>query len=141
MTDIERFWEDLMDTRRHTIGTIYGDEAASKYFSDKNWESAYKIEKEYFLKNGGQFTNHPVVTKRNKDFFEMCDTEFLKQRANYERTIQQRWHKVQEMPEYKRSQYERDQLKEQIKRAILGDNGKEETADGVHARPNETQGR
>ena len=129
-----------MDTRRHTIATIYGDEAASRYFKDENWESAYKIEKEYFLKHGGQFTNHPVVIKRTKDFFEMCDTKYLKQRANYERTIQQRWNNVQEMPEYKRSQLERDQLKEQIKRAILGDNGKKETTHGVHARPNETQG-
>ena len=134
MTDIERFWFDLMDTRRHTIESIYGAEAASRY-------RPHNMEKEHFIKHGGQFTEHLYVTKHTKDFFEMCDTKYLKQRANYERTIQQRWHKTQEMPEYKRSQYERDQLKEQIKRAILGDNGKEETTDGVHARPNETQGR
>lgn len=134
MNNLERFWLDLMDTRRHTIGTIYGAEAASRY-------TPHNIEKEYFVQHGGQFSGHPNVTKHTKEFFDMCDTKYLKQRANYERTIQQRWNNVQEMPEYKRSQLERDQLKEQIKRAILGDNGKKETANGVHARPNEKEGR
>ena len=54
----------------------------------------------------------------------MCDVKYLKQKANHERTLKQRWHKVQEMPEYKRSQLERQQLTEQIERAILAGNGK-----------------
>ena len=133
MTDIERFWLDLMDTRRHTIGTIYGAEAASRY-------RPHSIEKEYFLQHGGQFTAHPSVTKHTEEFFKMCEIRYEIQKANHMRTLQQRWNNVQEMPEYKRSQLERDQLKEQIKRAILGDNGKKETTHGVHARPNEKQG-
>ncbi len=117
MNNLERFWLDLMDTRRHTIGTIYGAEAASRY-------TPHNIEKEYFVQHGGQFSGHPNVTKHTTEFFKMCEIRYEIQKANHMRTLQQRWNNVQEMPEYKRSQLERDQLKEQIKRAILGDNGK-----------------
>ena len=117
MNNLERFWLDLIDTRKHTIREVYGAEAADRYHP-------HSIEKEYFLQHGGQFTAHPSVTQHTKDFFEMCDVKYLKQKANHERTLKQRWHKVQEMPEYKRSVIERQQLKEQIERAILAGNGK-----------------
>ena len=70
----------------------------------------------------------------------MCEIQYEIQKANHMRTLQQRWANVQEMPEYKRSVRERKELTEQIERAILAGNGKEETTNGVHARPNEKEG-
>ena len=133
MNNLERFWLDLIDTRKHTIREVYGAEAAERYHP-------HSIEKEYFLQHGGQFTAHPYVTKHTEEFFKMCEIRYEIQKANHMRVLQQRWANVQDMPEYKRSMRERKELTEQIKRAILAGNGKEETNNGVHARPNEKEG-
>ena len=62
MNNLERFWLDLIDTRKHTIREVYGAEAAQRYYP-------HKMEKEYFLQHGGQFTAHPYVTKHTRRFF------------------------------------------------------------------------
>lgn len=117
MDNLERFWLDLIDTRKHTIREIYGAEAAERYYP-------HRMEKEYFLQNGGQFVGHPTVTKHTTEFFKMCEIRYEIQKANHKRTLMQKWENVQEMPEYKRSVRERKELTEQIKRAILAGNGK-----------------
>jgi len=117
MNNLERFWLDLIETRKHTIREVYGAEAADRYHP-------HSMEKEYFLQHGGQFTAHPSVTQHTTEFFKMCEVRYEIQKANHQRTLKQRWHKVQEMPEYKRSVRERQQLTEQIERAILAGNGK-----------------
>ena len=133
MNNLERFWLDLIDTRKHTIREIYGAEAAQRYHP-------HSMEKKHFIENGGRFSGHSKVNSHTLSFFEMCDVKYNQQKENHERILKERWWKVQEMPEYKRSVRERKELTEQIERAILAGNGKEST-NGVHARPNEKEGR
>lgn len=133
MNNLERFWLDLIDTRKHTIKEVYGAEAASRY-------QPHNIEKEYFLQNAGQFTQHPSVTKHTADFFTFCENKYYAQKENHYRTLNQRWAVVQEMPEYKRSTRERQELAEQIKRAILQGH-EEEAINGVHTRTTEEKSR
>ena len=52
MTEIERFWLDLMDARRYAITEVYGAECASRY-------NPHPIEREYFINNRGTFSEHP----------------------------------------------------------------------------------
>jgi len=132
MNNLERFWLDLIDTRKHTIREVYGSEAAERYYP-------HRMEKEYFIQNGGQFVGHPTVTKHTTEFFKMCDIRYEIQKAIHKGALAQRWENVQEMPEYKRSMRERKELTAQIERAIFAGNEKEETTNGVHARPNEKE--
>ena len=134
MTDIERFWADLMDTRRHTIYQVYGAEAADRY-------NPHHFEKEFFVKNAGHFSEHPSVTEHTTEFFKMCEVRYELQKLNHKRTLQQRWNEVQELPEYKRGQAERDNIASIIKGVILAANGQDETANSVHTRANETESR
>ena len=56
MTDIERFWLDLMDARRYAITEVYGAECASRY-------KPHPIEKEYFI-SPVSYTHLTLPTKR-----------------------------------------------------------------------------
>ena len=133
MNNIERFWADLIDTRKHTIAEVYGAEAADRY-------QPHPIEMEYFVKNSGHFSNHPSVTKHTTEFFKMCEVRYEMQKLNHKRTLKQRWNEVLELPEYKRAQSERDNIAQIIKGVILAAHGKEETAHSVHPRTDEAKG-
>jgi len=117
MTEIERFWLDLMDSRRYAITEVYGAECASRY-------RPHHIEKEYFINNNGTFTAHPDVTQYNKEFWAMCETHYFQQREAYRRKLRANWHKVQQSDDYKSRKREREMLKDYISDAING-NGKE----------------
>ena len=134
MNNIERFWHDLIDTRKHTIAEVYGAEAADRY-------QPHPIEMEYFVKNSGHFSSHPSVTKHTTEFFKMCEVRYEMQKLNHKRTLKQRWNEVLELPEYKRAQSERDNIAQIIKGVILAAHGKEETAHSVHPRTDEAKGR
>jgi len=120
MTDIERFWLDLMDSRRYMITEVYGAECASRYHP-------HHIEKEYFITHNGTFSAHPSVTEHTKAFWVMCETHYSKQREAYRRILRSKWHEVQQSDDYKSRQREREQLKDYISQAING-NGKETDA-------------
>ena len=117
MTPIERFWLDLMDSRRYAITEVYGAECASRY-------RPHHIEREYFINNNGTFTMHPDVTQYNKEFWTMCETHYFQQREAYRRKLRDNWHKVQQSDDYKSRKREREMLKDYISDAING-NGKE----------------
>ena len=53
----------------------------------------------------------------------MCEVRYEMQKLNHKRTLKQRWNEVQELPEYKRAQSERDNLAGIIKGVILAANG------------------
>lgn len=120
MTPIEEFWADLMESRRYMITEVYGAECASRY-------QPHYIEKEYFLKHNGAFSQHPSVQEHTKAFWDMCNTHYAHKREAYERILKGRWHEVQQSDDYKTRQREREQLKEYISQAING-NGKETDA-------------
>jgi len=117
MTDIERFWLDLMDARRYAITEVYGAECASRY-------NPHPIEKEYFITHAGTFSAHPSVTEHTKAFWIMCETHYSTQREAYRRKLRANWHRVQQSTEYKNRKRERELLKDYISDAING-NGKE----------------
>ena len=127
MTEIERFWLDLMDSRRYAITEVYGAECASRY-------RPHHIEKEYFINNNGTFTAHFDVTRYNEDFWDMCNTHYGQQREAYRRKLRNNWNRVQESDEYKSRKREREMLKDYISDAING-NAKE-----THTRTGEEKG-
>jgi len=120
MTDIERFWLDLMDARRYAITEVYGAECASRY-------KPHPMEREYFINNRGTFSAHPIVTEHTKAFWVMCETHYTTQREAYRRKLRANWHMVQQSTEYKNRKRERELLKDYISDAING-NGKEADA-------------
>jgi hypothetical protein len=120
MTEIERFWLDLMDARRYAITEVYGAECASRY-------KPHPIEKEYFISHAGTFSAHPSVTNHTEAFWQMCEDNYSDQREAYRRKLRANWHRVQQSTEYKNRKREREQLKDYISDAING-NGKETDA-------------
>ncbi len=117
MTNLERFWLDLIDGRRYTINEVYGNEAMIRY-------RPHPREKELFLANGGSVPYDEEVEDHTRRFWAFCDEHYKAHREKYEARIQANGRKSRNYPEYKSNEEERRQLAEKIKAVIL-DHAKE----------------
>ena len=117
MTNLERFWLDLIDGRRYTINEVYGNEAMLRY-------RPHPREKELFLDNGGSVPYDEEVEDHTRRFWAFCDEHYKAHREKYEARIQANGRKSRNYPEYKSNEEERRQLAEKIKAVIL-DHAKE----------------
>ena len=122
MTDIERFWLDLIDGRRYTINEVYGNEAMLRY-------RPHPKEKEYFLKNNGRFTYDVEVADYTHRFWKMCEEMYGHKRQEYEQRLLDQAKRARAFPEYKKGQTEREELAAKI-RAVLLAHAKETDQDG-----------
>ena len=122
MTDIERFWYDLMEGRKHMINEVYGNEAMLRY-------RPHPKEKEYFINNNGRFTYDIDVADYTHRFWKMCEDMYGHKRAEYEDRISMQAKKSRAWPEFKKGMAEREALAAKIK-AVLLDHAKEEHQDG-----------
>lgn len=117
MSNLERFWLDLIDGRRYTINEVYGNEAMIRY-------RPHPREKELFLSNGGSVPYDEEVEDHTRRFWAFCDEHYKAHREKYEARIQANGRKSRNYPEYKSNEEERRQLAEKIKAVIL-DHAKE----------------
>jgi len=122
MTDLERFWNDLMDGRRYIINEVYGNEAMLRY-------RPHPKEKEYFLSNNGRVPQSIEVTEHTRRFYDMCEQMYQHKRLAYEDRITKNKVKAHNFPEYKKGKTERAALAAKI-RGVLLDHAKEEHQDG-----------
>jgi hypothetical protein len=122
MTDIERFWLDLMEGRRYTINEVYGNEAMLRY-------RPHPKEKEYFMKNNGRFTYDVDVADYTHRFWKMCEDMYGHKRQEYEQRLMDQAKKARAYPEYKKGKAEREELAKKIRGVLLG-HAKEEHQDG-----------
>ena len=112
MTDIERFWHDLMEGRRYTINEVYGNEAMLRY-------RPHPKEKEYFLKNNGRFTYDIEVADYTQRFWKMCEEMYGHKRKEYEQRLLDQAKKSKAYAEYKKGAAEREALADKIKAVLL----------------------
>jgi len=135
MTDLERFWHDLIDGQRYIINEVYGNEAMMRY-------RPHPKEKEYFLANNGRVAYSIEVSEHTKSFWDMCERMYGHKRMAYEDRLTKNRIKAQSYPEYKKGKAERAALAAKI-RGVLLNHAKEEHQDGQQsqqAAAQETQG-
>ena len=122
MTDLERFWHDLIDGRRYIINEVYGNEAMMRY-------RPHPKEKEYFLANNGRVAYSIEVSEHTRSFWDMCERMYGHKRLAYEDRLSKNRVKAHSYPEYKKGKAEREALTQKI-RGVLLDHAKEEHQDG-----------
>ena len=135
MTDLERFWHDLIEGRRYIINEVYGNEAMMRY-------RPHPKEKEHFLANNGRVAYSIEVSEHTRSFWDMCERMYGHKRMAYEDRLTKNKIKAQSYPEYKKGKAERAALAAKIRGVIL-DHAKEEHQDGhqgQQAAAQETQG-
>ena len=135
MTDLERFWHDLIEGRRYIINEVYGNEAMLRY-------RPHPKEKEHFLANNGRVAYSIEVSEHTRSFWDMCERMYGHKRLAYEDRLTKNRIKAHSYPEYKKGKAEREALASKI-RAVLLDHVKEEHQDrqqGQQATAQETQG-
>ena len=125
MTNLERFWLDLMSGRRYIINEVYGNEAMMRY-------RPHPREKERFLENNGRVEFDAEVADYNQRFFDFCEDRYADHKAAYLKRIADNGRKAKSWPLYKDGANERDAIKQKMRDVILG-HGKgtksQETAD------------
>jgi hypothetical protein len=112
MTDLERFWHDLIDGRRYIINEVYGNEAMLRY-------RPHPKEKEYFLANNGRVSYSIEVSEHTRSFWDMCERMYGHKRLAYEDRLTKNKIKAQSYPEYKKGKAERAALAAKIRGVIL----------------------
>lgn len=112
MTNLERFWLDLIDGRRYTINEVYGNEAMLRY-------RPHPREKELFLANNGAVPYDEDVAQYTRDFWAFCDERYKAERIRYEARIESNRMKAHSWPEYKSNAKEREKLAEKMRDVIL----------------------
>ena len=122
MTDLERFWHDLIDGRRYIINEVYGNEAMLKY-------RPHPKEKEYFLTNDGRVTYSIEVSEHTRSFWDMCERMYGHKRQAYEDRLTKNRIKAQSYPRYKKDKAERAALADKIRGVIL-EHAEKEQQDG-----------
>lgn len=120
MTQIEKFWLDLIDGRKYHIQMLYGTEAMQRY------KPHYK-EREYFINNSGHLCNDADVMEYNRRFFEYCDDRYAEQKAKYQQRLVNNKRKYEATSAYKQMQSEREELVAYIRGITVRDASKEET--------------
>jgi hypothetical protein len=113
MTNLERFWLDLMDGRRHHIQTLYGTEAMQRY-------RPHPLEKALFLENNGRVPHHTDIAHWNQKFYAFCEERFADQKAAYLKRIKDNGRKARSWPLYKDGANEREAIKQKMRDVILG---------------------
>ena len=112
MTDLERFWLDLIDGRRYIINEVYGNEAMMRY-------RPHPKEKEYFLAHTGRVAYSVEVSEHTNSFWAMCERQYGHNRLAYEDRISKNMVKAYKYPEYKKGMAERANVSEKIKGVLL----------------------
>jgi hypothetical protein len=112
MTDLERFWHDLIEGRRYIINEVYGNEAMMRY-------RPHPKEKEYFLANNGRVAYSIEVSEHTRSFWDMCERMYGHKRMAYEDRLTKNRIKAQSYPEYKKGKAERAALAAKIRGVIL----------------------
>ena len=113
MTNLERFWLDLMSGRRYIINEVYGNEAMMRY-------RPHPREKERFLENNGRVEFDAEVADYNQRFFDFCEDRFADHKAAYLKRIADNGRKAKSWPLYKDGANERDVIKQKMRDVILG---------------------
>ena len=113
MTNLERFWLDLMSGRRYIINEVYGNEAMLRY-------RPHPREKERFLENNGRVEFDAEVADYNQRFFDFCEDRFADHKAAYLKRIADNGRKAKSWPLYKDGANERDAIKQKMRDVILG---------------------
>lgn len=113
MTNLERFWHDLMQARLHIINEVYGNEAMLRY-------RPHPKEKEFFLANNGRMTYDEDVADYTHRFWRFCEERYQHEKKLYQDRLKENWERSTSMPAYKQSQQDRDELKKKIREVILG---------------------
>jgi len=113
MTNLERFWLDLMQGRRHIINEVYGNEAMMRY-------KPHPREKELFLENNGRVPHHTDIAEYNHRFWKFCEERYSTQKAAYQKRIADNARKSKSWPLYKEGSKEREILKQKVRDVILG---------------------
>ena len=120
MTNIERFWLDLIDGRKHHIQTLYGTDAMQRY-------RPHTMEREYFVNNNGHLCNHPEVLNYNRRFYDYCEDNYQEQKQRYLQRLEDNKRKYEASSSYKALQREREELVSYIRGITVRDASKEET--------------
>ena len=113
MTNLERFWLDLMSGRRYIINEVYGNEAMMRY-------RPHPREKELFLNNNGRVDYDAEISDYNKRFFAFCEERYADRKAAYLKRIADNGRKAKSWPLYKDGANERDAIKQKMRDVILG---------------------
>ena len=113
MTNLERFWLDLIDGRRYHIQTLYGTEAMQRY-------RPHPREKERFLENNGRVDYDAEIADYNQRFFAFCDERYADRKAEYLKRIANNGRKAKSWPLYKDGANEREAIKQKMRDVILG---------------------
>ena len=113
MTNLERFWLDLIDGRKYHIQTLYGTEAMQRY-------RPHPREKELFLNNNGRVDYDVEIADYNKRFFAFCEDRFADHKAAYLKRIADNGRKAKSWPLYKDGANEREAIKQKMRDVILG---------------------
>ena len=113
MTNLERFWLDLISGRRHIINEVYGNEAMLRY-------RPHPREKERFLENNGRVEFDAEVADYNQRFFDFCEDRYAENKAAYLKRIADNGRKAKSWPLYKDGANERDAIKQKMRDVILG---------------------
>ena len=113
MTNLERFWLDLIDGRKYHIQTLYGTEAMQRY-------RPHPREKELFLNNNGRVDYDAEIADYNKRFFDFCEDRYADHKAAYLKRIADNGRKSKSWPLYKDGANEREAIKQKMRDVILG---------------------
>jgi hypothetical protein len=113
MTNLERFWLDLIDGRKYHIQTLYGTEAMQRY-------RPHPREKERFLENNGRVEFDAEVADYNQRFFDFCEERYADRKAAYLKRIADNGRKAKSWPLYKDGANEREAIKQKMRDVILG---------------------
>ena len=113
MTNLERFWLDLIDGRKYHIQTLYGTEAMQRY-------RPHPREKELFLNNNGRVDYDADIADYNQRFFDFCEDRFADHKAAYLKRIADNGRKSKSWPLYKDGANEREAIKQKMRDVILG---------------------
>jgi hypothetical protein len=113
MTNLERFWLDLIDGRKYHIQTLYGTEAMQRY-------RPHPREKELFLNNNGRVDYDAEIADYNQRFFAFCEDRYADRKAEYLKRIADNGRKAKSWPLYKDGANERDAIKQKMRDVILG---------------------
>ena len=113
MSNLERFWLDLIDGRRYHIQTLYGTEAMQRY-------RPHPREKERFLENNGRVDYDAEIADYNKRFFAFCEDRYANRKAEYLKRIADNGRKAKSWPLYKDGFNEREAIKQKMRDVILG---------------------
>jgi len=113
MTNLERFWLDLIDGRKYHIQTLYGTEAMQRY-------RPHPREKERFLENNGRVDYDAEIADYNQRFFAFCDERYADRKAEYLKRMANNGRKAKSWPLYKDGANEREAIKQKMRDVILG---------------------